>query len=58
MSMGTLPDDIENEINEKPHRTDDQKIIDWCKVCIEQKRQKMLADHARKGIGQPEINMA
>ena len=29
MLMGTLPDKIENEINEKPHLNDYQKIIDW-----------------------------
>ena len=57
MLMGTLPDELENETNEKPHLTDYQKIIDWCRVRIEQKRQKMLSDHARKGIGHPKINM-
>ena len=55
--MGTLPDEIHNEINGKPHLADYQNIIDWCKIRIEQKRQKMLAGHARKGIGQPPINM-
>ena len=57
MLIGTLPDELQNEINEKPHRTDYQHIIDWCNIRIEQTSQKMLADHARKGIGQPEIDM-
>ena len=38
MLIGTLPDELENEINEKPHLTDCQNIIDWCKVSIGQKR--------------------
>ena len=57
MLIGTLPDELENETNEKPHLTNYQKIIHWCKIRIEQKRQNMSADHARKGIGQPKINM-
>ena len=55
MLIGTLPDEPENEISEKPRLTDYQKIMDWCKVRIEQKRQNMLADHACKVIGQPKI---
>ena len=55
--IGMLPDEFENEINEKPHLTDYQDIVDWCKVRIEQKTQKMLADRARKRGYQPKINM-
>ena len=41
----------------RSHLSDYLKIIDWCKVRIQQKRQKLLADHARKGIDQPKIDM-
>ena len=48
MMIGALLDELENQINEKPHLTDYPKIIGWCKVRIRQKRQIMLADHAYK----------
>ena len=47
MLMGTLPDELENEINEKPHLTDYQKIIDCCRVRIEQKRDRRCSPTMR-----------
>ena len=49
MLVGTLPDEPENEINEKPHFTDYQNIVDWCKVRIEQKDKRCsLIMHAKE----------
>ena len=53
MLIGILPQEIENEIMDKPELegNDYRGIFDWCKKRIEYKRQKALAEFARKSGG-------
>ena len=53
MLLGVLPSEIENEIMDKPELdgADYKGIFDWCKKRIEYKRQKALAEFARKSGG-------
>ena len=53
MLLGILPQEIENEIMDKPELEgkDYKGIFDWCKKRIEYKRQKALAEFARKSGG-------
>ena len=53
MLLGILPQEIENEIMDKPELAgeDYKGIFDWCKKRIEYKRQKALAEFARKSGG-------
>ena len=51
MLLGVIPTEFEDELLSKPHLKGWQDIIEWCKVKTVYKRQKLLAEAARKPGG-------
>ena len=51
MLLGILPDELEQEANERPELVNHELIIEWVKRRLVYKRTKLLAQHARKGTG-------
>ena len=51
MLLGIIPSDYEDELSSKPHIQSWQEIMQWCKVKNIYKRQKVLAEAARKPGG-------
>ena len=51
MLLGIIPTEFEDELLSKPYIKTWQEIIQWCKVKTVYKRQKVLAEAARKPGG-------
>ena len=51
MLLGVIPSEFEDELLAKPHIKTWQDIISWCKVKTVYKRQKVLAEAARRPGG-------
>ena len=51
MILGIIPSEFEDELLSKPHIKTWQEIVEWCKVKTVYKRQKVLAENARRPNG-------
>ena len=51
MVLGIIPTEYEDELLAKPHIKTWQEIVQWCKIKTVYKRQKLLAEAARKSGG-------
>ena len=51
MLLGIIPTEFEDELLSKPHIKPWQEIVQWCKIRTIYKRQKVLAEAARKPGG-------
>ena len=51
MILGIIPTEFEDELLSKPHIKTWQDIVQWCKVKTVYKRQRVLAEAARKPSG-------
>ena len=50
MLLGIIPTEFEDELLTKPHVKTWQEIVQWCKIRTVYKRQKVLAEAARKPL--------
>ena len=51
MILGVIPTEFEDELLTKPHVKTWQEIVEWCKIKTVYKRQKVLAENARRPNG-------
>ena len=51
MLLGVIPTEFEDELLSKPYVKSWQEIVQWCKIKTVYKRQKVLAEAARKPSG-------
>ena len=51
MILGLIPSEFEDELLAKPHIKTWQEIVQWCKIKTVYKRQKILAEAARRPGG-------